>query len=169
MLFFGNSVSYQSYESSSGTEDSKVLKQNILMLFLQKNESSAFFFFFNFIFIDIPRDKTHVWEPFLRWILWTLQTFGRTGSRISQKRMEVVLLHCHLLKAISIHWLKMLSPHFTDRLLMYKETDLFVVCSCEVSQPHLGTQISVWVCIWAVRREKQGSWEEKKKLGYIHI
>lgn len=127
------------------------------------------FFFFNFIFIDIPRDKTHVWEPFLRWILWTLQTFGRTGSRISQKRMEVVLLHFHLLKAISIRWLKMLSPHFTDRLLMYKETDLFVVCSCEVSQPHLGTQISVWVCIWAVRREKQGSWEEKKKLGYIHI
>ena len=128
-----------------------------------------FFFFFHFIFIDIPRDKTRLWEPFLRWILWTLQTFGRTGSKISEKRVGVVLLHFHLLKAISISWLKMLSPHFTDRLLMYKETDLLVVCSCEVSQPHLGTQISVWVCIWAVRREKQGSWERKRKLSYIHI
>ena len=121
MLFSGNS--YQSYESSSGTEDSKVLKENIPTLFLQRNESPPpFFFFFFFNFIDIPRDKTHVWEPFLRWILWTLQTFGRTGSRISEKRMGVVLLHFHLLKAISISWLKMLSPHFTDRLLMYKET-----------------------------------------------
>lgn len=65
MLSSGNSVSYQSYESSSGTEDSKVLKQNIPTLFLQRNESPPFFFFY-FIFIDIPRDKTHVWEPFLR-------------------------------------------------------------------------------------------------------
>ena len=64
MLFSGNS--YQSYESSSGIEDSKVLKENIPTLFLQRNESPPFFFFFNFIFIDIPRDITHVWEPFLR-------------------------------------------------------------------------------------------------------
>ena len=49
----------------------------------------------------------------------------------------------------------MLIPHFTVRLLMYKEIDLLVVCSYEVSQQHLGTQISVWVCIWAVTKEKQ--------------
>ena len=59
MLFFGNSVSYQSYESSSGTEDSKVLKQNIPMLFLQKNESSTFFFFL-ILYLLISQEIKHM-------------------------------------------------------------------------------------------------------------
>lgn len=88
--------------------------------------------------IDIPTTihslRSPVNDAHSAWIIW--KDFQRSSSR----------------------------PCCNDRLWMYRETGQLVASSYEVSQQHLRTQISAWVCIWAVGRERRGSWEGSGSL-----
>ena len=66
MPFLRNPGSCQHYESSSGTEALQSTETEHPHVIFTMERVLPTVFFFNLIFIDIPKGKTHFWEPFLR-------------------------------------------------------------------------------------------------------